>query len=75
MKSATAMSNCVRPQGLEWTQLSSFNCVSFAVHDFFEEGGGEPANVVMLLMPLATLATLLDDLFCCIAAANWRIEL
>ena len=35
-------------------------------------------NVVMLLMPLATLAALLellDDLFCCRAAANWRIEL
>jgi hypothetical protein len=35
-------------------------------------GGGEPNNVSMLLLPLATL---LDDLFCCIAAAYWRIEL
>jgi hypothetical protein len=48
------------------------------MRDFFEEGGAKPANVVMLLMPLATLAALLellDDLFCCVAAANWRIEL
>lgn len=75
MKSATAMSNCVRDRGLEWTPPSSVNCVSFAVRDFFEEGGGKPAKVVMPLMPLATLATLLDDLFCCRAAANWRIEL
>jgi hypothetical protein len=42
------------------------------MRDFFEEGRAEPTNVVMLLLPLATL---LDDLFCCIAAAYWRIEL
>lgn len=81
MKSAIAMSNCVRARGvLEWTPPSSVNCVSFAMRDFFEERGGpEPANVVvMLLMPVAALATLCDDLFwCCIIAAvlNWRIEL
>ena len=57
------------------TPPSSVNCISFAMRDFFEEGRAEPTNVVMLLLPLATLATLLDDLFCCIAAANWRIEL
>jgi hypothetical protein len=50
------------------------------MRDFFEERGGpEPANVVvMLLMPVAALSTLCDDLFwCCIMAAvlNWRIEL
>ena len=72
MKSATAMSNCVRARGVEWTPPSSVNCVSFAVRDFFEEEGGEPNNVLMLLLPLATL---LDDLFCCIAAAYWRIEI
>ena len=77
MKSATAMSNSVRTRGLEWTPPSSVNCVSFAMRDFFEEGGPEPANVVvMLLTPVAALVTLLDDLFCCcVAAANWRIEL
>jgi hypothetical protein len=29
----------------------------------------------MLLLPLAKLITLLDDLFCSKAAANWRIKL
>ena len=76
MKSAIAMSNCVRARGPELTPPSNVNCVSFAMRDFFEEGGAEPTTVVMLLLPLAKLVTLLDDLFCGgIAAANWRIEL
>lgn len=40
MKSAIAMSNCVRARGPELTPPSNVNCVSFATRDFFEEGGG-----------------------------------
>jgi hypothetical protein len=41
--------------------------------DFFEDAGAKPTKVMILLLPLAIiamLAMLLDDLFCCVAAAN-----